>query len=95
MSGAGGNTENSGVFIEETQILNRFEEFHVGVNFLLPFFGGPEAFVLLVDGNMDARGVVTGGFGKSEVGFGGCVWGNTGFWGLEEEKEKGEGSYGY
>ena len=45
------------------------EELDEGGDLFLPIFGGPEALVLLVDGNELARSGIAGGFGESEMGF--------------------------
>ena len=66
------------------------EEIEEGGEVVVPEFGGPEALVLLVDGEDLARSGIAGGFGEFEMGFWRGIWGNAGLWGLEEEEEEGE-----
>lgn len=71
--------------LEKTQIPKRLEEVDVGFDLVLPGPGGPEALVLLLDGDDLARGGVAGGSGESVVGF---CWGirwDAGLRGFEEE----------
>lgn len=81
--------------MEETQILKLLEKGDVGFDFVTPGLGGPQALVLLLDGEKLTRRGVAGGSGESEVGFGwGTVW-DAGFRGLEEEYDKNQCGHGY
>lgn len=81
--------------MEKTQIQKRLKEVDVGFDFVLPGPGGPEALVLLLDGDEHARRGVAGRSGESVVGFGGGTRWDAGFRGFEEEYDEGQGPYGY
>ncbi|KAM1385276.1 hypothetical protein ACFX15_031002 [Malus domestica] len=59
---------------------------------VLPGLGGPEAVVLLVEMEDQARRGVAGGFGEANVGFGGRTWCDAGVGGFEKEEDEGDGA---
>lgn len=81
--------------MEKTQIQKRLKEVDVGFDFVLPGPGGPEALVLLLDGDEHARRGVAGRSGELVLGFGGGTRWDAGFRGFEEEYDEGEGPYDY
>lgn len=94
VAGPGGDAEDLGVVAEEAQVADRAEEGPVGEDLAAEGAGGPEALVLLVEGEeLAAGGGVAGGPGEAVAGGGGG--GEAGLRGRpEEEEEEGEGGDG-
>ncbi|RXH89925.1 hypothetical protein DVH24_032282 [Malus domestica] len=95
VAGAGGDAEDLGLVVQETHLIKCAKEVGEGVDLVLPGLGGPEALVLLVEREDDARRGVAGGFGEAEVGLRGRVRRDAGVGGFEEEEDEGDGADEY